>query len=94
MRARHSGVHPTDLPRPYLRSLTTTPSALSRPSPLCSIGCKNCNHCAANTFRMEEEYGRARVFAQWADTEEDIQTAIDSCPVDCIHWCGALLLCP
>jgi ferredoxin len=53
------------------------------------IGCKNCTHCAPNTFAMEEDYGRARVFAQWADDERDTQTAIDSCPVDCIHWVGA-----
>jgi ferredoxin len=50
------------------------------------IGCKNCTHCAAATFAMEADWGRARVFAQWADSERDIQTAIDSCPVDCIHW--------
>ena len=53
------------------------------------IGCKNCTHCAPATFAMEEEYGRARVFAQWSNDERDLQTAIDSCPVDCIHWVGA-----
>jgi ferredoxin len=52
------------------------------------IGCKNCTHCAGATFAMEPDWGRARVFAQWADSERDIQTAIDSCPVDCIHWVG------
>lgn len=25
-------------------------------------------------------------FVQWLDSEDDMQTAIDSCPVDCIHW--------
>jgi len=50
------------------------------------IGCKNCTHCAPDTFAIEDEWGRARVFAQWADTESNLQTAIDSCPVDCIHW--------
>lgn len=54
------------------------------------IGCKNCAGCAGKTFAMEEEWGRARVTAQWADTEADIQTAIDSCPVDCISWCATL----
>ena len=50
------------------------------------IGCRNCTHCAPKSFALEDEWGRARVFAQWADSEQDIQTAIDSCPVNCIHW--------
>ena len=50
------------------------------------IGCRNCTHCAGKTFALEDDWGRARVFAQWADSERDIQTAIDSCPVNCIHW--------
>lgn len=41
---------------------------------------------------MEEDYGRARVFQQWADSEEDIDIAIESCPVDCIYWVDADLL--
>jgi hypothetical protein len=35
---------------------------------------------------MEELHGRSRVYAQWLDNEDQIQQAIDSCPVDCIHW--------
>jgi ferredoxin len=50
------------------------------------IGCKNCIFEAAATFRMESEHGRSRVFAQWVDPETKIQRAIDSCPVECIHW--------
>jgi len=50
------------------------------------IGCKNCVFEAPATFRIEPEHGRSRVFAQWLDSEDDMQTAIDSCPVDCIHW--------
>ena len=50
------------------------------------IGCRMCISCAAATFRVEEEWGRARVFAQWVSTEDQIQEAIDSCPVSCIHW--------
>ena len=50
------------------------------------IGCRQCNHSAPNTFFMEEDWGRARAFQQWADTEEDIDIAIESCPVDCIYW--------
>ncbi len=50
------------------------------------IGCKNCVHVASNTFYIENEYGRSRVYNQDGDTEEMIQEAIDTCPVDCIHW--------
>ncbi len=50
------------------------------------IGCKHCAHTAPNTFYIEPEYGRARVMRHDADSEELIQEAIDTCPVDCIHW--------
>ena len=35
---------------------------------------------------MDDEHGRARVFQQWGDSEETIQVAIETCPVDCIHY--------
>ena len=50
------------------------------------IGCKQCVWAAAATFRMEPEFGRSRVWAQWLNSEDEIQCAIDSCPVDCIWW--------
>ena len=50
------------------------------------IGCKQCVWAAPATFRMEDEHGRSRVYAQWLNSEEDIDCAIASCPVDCIHW--------
>jgi ferredoxin len=50
------------------------------------IGCKNCTHVATNTFYIESEYGRARVFNQDGDLEELIEEAMDTCPVNCIHW--------
>lgn len=50
------------------------------------IGCKNCAHVAPDTFYIEPNYGRARVFNQDGDSEEIIDEAIDTCPVNCIHW--------
>ncbi|MDY6784979.1 MAG: ferredoxin [Cyanobacteriota bacterium] len=50
------------------------------------IGCKHCAHVASNTFYIEPNYGRSRVFSQDGDSEDAIQEAIDTCPVDCIHW--------
>jgi len=50
------------------------------------IGCKHCAHVARNTFYIEPDYGRSRVIRQDGDSQELIQEAIDTCPVDCIHW--------
>ncbi|MGJ3252929.1 MAG: ferredoxin [Elainellaceae cyanobacterium] len=50
------------------------------------IGCKHCAHVARNTFYIEPDHGRSRVFRQDGDPEDLIQVAIDTCPVDCIHW--------
>lgn len=50
------------------------------------IGCKHCAHVARNTFYIEPDYGRSRAIRQDGDPEEVIQEAIETCPVDCIHW--------
>ena len=47
---------------------------LGAPQDECScIGCKQCVWIAQGTFRIEPAHGRSRVFAQWVDTEDDIQ---------------------
>ena len=50
------------------------------------IGCRHCALVARNTFYIEEGHGRSRVFRQDGDAEDVVQEAIDTCPVDCIHW--------
>ncbi|KAH9615406.1 hypothetical protein KSS87_003318 [Heliosperma pusillum] len=52
------------------------------------IGCKNCANVAPDVFQIEEDFGRARAYKQcgYADL---VQQAIDTCPVDCIHWTSA-----
>jgi len=50
------------------------------------IGCRYCAHVATNTFVVEPEWGRSRAIRQDGDSTELIQEAIDTCPVDCIHW--------
>uniref|UniRef100_A0A1D1YAS5 Chaperone protein dnaJ 10 n=1 Tax=Anthurium amnicola TaxID=1678845 RepID=A0A1D1YAS5_9ARAE len=52
------------------------------------IGCKNCANVASDVFQIEEDFGRARVFCQ-SGNPNLVQQAIDSCPVDCIHWTSA-----
>ena len=50
------------------------------------IGCRYCAHVASNTFLVESRWGRSRAIRQDGDSTERIQEAIDTCPVDCIHW--------
>ncbi len=50
------------------------------------IGCRYCAHVATNTFVVESDWGRSRAIRQDGDSTERIQEAIDTCPVDCIHW--------
>ena len=50
------------------------------------IGCRYCAHVATNTFVVEPTWGRSRAIRQDGDSTERIQEAIDTCPVDCIHW--------
>ena len=50
------------------------------------IGCRYCAQVASNTFLMIAETGRCRAIRQDGDSIERIQEAIDTCPVDCIHW--------
>ena len=50
------------------------------------IGCQYCVHVASNTFIVEEEHGYSRAIRQDGDSVELINEAIDTCPVDCIHW--------
>ncbi|CAJ1932974.1 unnamed protein product [Sphenostylis stenocarpa] len=48
------------------------------------VGCLKCALLAEKTFAVESVYGRARVVAQWADSPQKIDEAIESCPVNCI----------
>ena len=50
------------------------------------IGCRYCVHVASNTFIVDEDLGRCRVIRQNGDDVDIVQEAIDTCPVDCIHW--------
>ena len=50
------------------------------------IGCRYCVHVATNTFVVDEDHGRSRAIRQDGDSTEILQEAMDTCPVDCIHW--------
>ncbi|KAI8008107.1 hypothetical protein LOK49_LG07G02002 [Camellia lanceoleosa] len=55
------------------------------------LGCENCANVAPDVFGIEEDFGRARAYSQCGKPEL-VQQAIDSCPVDCIHWTSATRL--
>ncbi len=50
------------------------------------IGCRYCAQVATHTFVVESNWGRSRAIRQDGNSTERIQEAIDTCPVDCIHW--------
>lgn len=47
------------------------------------IGCTQCANIAPSSFKMIEETGRARAFSQSAAA--DVESAVLSCPVHCMH---------
>ncbi|MXZ83359.1 MAG: 4Fe-4S dicluster domain-containing protein [Synechococcus sp. SB0666_bin_14] len=50
------------------------------------IGCRYCANVCPNTFLIEPDFGRSRAVRQDGDSTQRIQEAVDTCPVDCIHW--------
>ncbi len=49
------------------------------------IGCTLCTQLAPSTFEMEDS-GKASAKGDHTDSADAIQSAIDSCPVQCISW--------
>lgn len=50
------------------------------------IGCGTCVEICEEVFMLNEETDKAEVIKPEGAPEELIQEAIDSCPVECIHW--------
>ena len=50
------------------------------------IGCGTCEEICEEVFRLNEETEKAEVIMPEGGPEDLIQEAIDSCPVECIHW--------
>jgi ferredoxin len=49
------------------------------------IGCGLCVSISPETFRLNDA-GVSEVYNQQGTSAATIQEAIDSCPVNCIHW--------
>ncbi len=48
-------------------------------------GCELCVETCPEVFRMNEEE-LSEVYDPGGAAEDQIQEAIDNCPVECIHW--------
>ncbi len=49
------------------------------------ISCQLCVNTVPEVFRMNDT-NLAEVYDPFGAPEENIQEAIDACPVNCIHW--------
>ena len=50
------------------------------------IACSNCEQVCPEVFRLNESLGHSEVINPHGAPEENIQEAMDQCPVQCIHW--------
>ena len=50
------------------------------------IGCESCVEICPEVFSMNEEAGKAEVILAEGGPEDQIEEAMDICPVQCIHW--------
>ncbi len=49
------------------------------------IGCGTCEDLCPEVFRLNEETDKAEVIKPEGGPEDQIEEAIESCPVECIH---------
>ena len=50
------------------------------------IGCGTCEGICPEVFQLNEETGTSEVIKPEGGPEDLIEEAIDSCPVEAIHW--------
>jgi ferredoxin len=50
------------------------------------IACGNCEAVCPDVFRLNESLGHSEVINPTGAPEDQIQLAIDQCPVQCITW--------
>lgn len=49
-------------------------------------GCETCVELCPDVFEFDEDTETAKVILEEGGPEDCIQEAVDSCPVECIHW--------
>ena len=50
------------------------------------IGCESCVELCPEVFALNEEEEKAEVTHPEGGPEDCIEEAMDTCPVECIHW--------
>lgn len=50
------------------------------------IGCGTCEELCPDVFQMNDETDLAEVILAEGGPVDQIEEAIESCPVECIHW--------
>ena len=50
------------------------------------IGCESCVEICPEVFEFDEESEKAVVILSEGGPEDCIEEAIETCPVECIHW--------
>ncbi len=50
------------------------------------IGCQSCVELCPDVFGFDEDAEKAKVIMEEGGAEDCIQEAMDTCPVECIHW--------
>lgn len=50
------------------------------------IGCESCVEICPEVFAFDADTEKAYVIKPEGGPEDDIQEAMDSCPVECITW--------
>jgi ferredoxin len=50
------------------------------------IACGMCEEICPEVFKLDEDKNVALIVKPQGGPEDLIQEAIDSCPVECIHW--------
>ena len=50
------------------------------------IGCASCEEICPEVFKLNEDTEKAEVIKPEGGPEDLIEEAIETCPVECIHW--------
>ncbi|MDP2647494.1 MAG: ferredoxin [Desulfobacterales bacterium] len=50
------------------------------------IGCGSCEEICPEVFKLDEEGEKAEVIMPEGGPEDLIEEAMETCPVECIHW--------
>ena len=52
------------------------------------IGCGVCEEMCPEVFHLDPRTNKAEVVQEEGGPEDQIQEAVENCPVECIHWEG------